>query len=920
MRTAVTLFLFALTTATTHAKVRTLEGEGTATNPFKIENATDWETFTQAINLVGGNYLTAYYELTDDITLGSAQNPVTTVIGTDANRFQGHLDGRNHTITVTMSRTEEHAALFGVVDGATFMNLTVDGTITSTKKYIAAFAAYANNTTNVTSFVNCTSNVTIDCQVAGDGSIGGFLGQNEKGTTNFENCIFTGSITGVAKTEKAGGFINWSGDGNCKVNYINCVMAGTIGVSKNVATFNRGNAKVTHTNSIYCINYGGIPKQGARQAVTTLNNEIGRVYHVGGTPYYIYIATITGVESTTVSYSGNVFELNPVVTAGGTTLTEGSDYTFTLQKKSGDSYVDASEIKAVGEYRVTLEGINDYAGTYVATITMKGLGNTWPELQASFAEGGTINLMYDYTADDTDEALQVGDNVSVVLNLNGHTINRNLATPKDYGYVINVSKTGSLVIEDNSVNADGIITGGKNNKQGGGIYCDGRLTLKSGNITGNQSKNSTGGGIYITGQGYFYMSGGAVTDNTAKGGGGGIHASVSKAFEITGGTISGNKGSSKGGGIRVRTAGKVIATITDCLITKNEALDTKDGKGGGVYFDGSDAKAMIELENCTITDNKAAVDGGGFYGLKGTATAYSCTFENNECVTNPIVGLDAPNASFVVALSDNDDNSRMLASMEGVTSVNVRLVGRKLLKNNEMNTLCLPFDVTEAQIAENDHPLHGAILMEMDVEGTYDDQGNLDASGTRQTSLDENTGLLDLYFRTVTSLEAGKPYLVKWDTTGEDDVENPIFTNVTLSCTTPDMAVESQDGNVRFEGQFSPFTLGDVSQGDDGNLNEILMLGSGCMLGYCNTPRALRPFRAHFYIPVSAGSLIRGLNMAFNVDEETGIAHLVSTQGRMADGAWYNLAGQRVNNSQFTIHNSQLNKGIFIHNGKIIKK
>ena len=32
--------------------------------------------------------------------------------------------------------------------------------------------------------------------------------------------------------------------------------------------------------------------------------------------------------------------------------------------------------------------------------------------------------------------------------------------------------------------------------------------------------------------------------------------------------------------------------------------------------------------------------------------------------------------------------------------------------------------------------------------------------------------------------------------------------------------------------------------------------------------------------------------------------------------AIYNLAGQRVDNSQFTIHNSQMKRGIYIVNGR----
>jgi len=41
---------------------------------------------------------------------------------------------------------------------------------------------------------------------------------------------------------------------------------------------------------------------------------------------------------------------------------------------------------------------------------------------------------------------------------------------------------------------------------------------------------------------------------------------------------------------------------------------------------------------------------------------------------------------------------------------------------------------------------------------------------------------------------------------------------------------------------------------NEGNLNEIILMGSGSKLGYSKVPRTLRPFRAHFYVPANGSS------------------------------------------------------------------
>gem|GEM_PF-1028148 len=73
------------------------------------------------------------------------------------------------------------------------------------------------------------------------------------------------------------------------------------------------------------------------------------------------------------------------------------------------------------------------------------------------------------------------------------------------------------------------------------------------------------------------------------------------------------------------------------------------------------------------------------------------------------------------------------------------------------------------------------------------------------------------------------------------------------------------------------------------------------------------------YIPAAVGNGVKGFTIDFD-DDATGISLMEDGRSQMEDGAIYNVAGQRLDNSQFTIHNSQLKRGIYIVNGKKILK
>jgi hypothetical protein len=200
--------------------------------------------------------------------------------------------------------------------------------------------------------------------------------------------------------------------------------------------------------------------------------------------------------------------------------------------------------------------------------------NSWAALKRAMSVGVTGDGVITLAGDCTDPSpsstsyLEVPSNKTVVLNLNGKTINRNLTTAINDGYVI--YNRGTLTI-----NGSGTITGGKNTGAGGGIYDYGTLTINGGSITGNTASN--GGGIFE----YYHttnttINGVSITENSATNEGGGIYVSIpisnTNTITICGGsTISNNSAVKKGGGISyVEGTLKIKGKVTISGNTKGE--------------------------------------------------------------------------------------------------------------------------------------------------------------------------------------------------------------------------------------------------------------------------------------------------------------------------------------------------------------
>ena len=239
-----------------------------------------------------------------------------------------------------------------------------------------------------------------------------------------------------------------------------------------------------------------------------------------------------------------------------------------------------------------------------------------------------------------------------------------------------------------------------------------------------------------------------------------------------------------------------------------------------------------------------------------------------------------------VSLANNADNSSVLTTYHGRTC-DIVLTDRTLYKDGEWNTLCLPFDVTIA----------GSVL----------DGDNVDVRTLGSSEF--SNGVLTLNFTDeggVTQLEAGTPYIIKWDKAeGYDaadpdtrDLKNPVFTGVTINKTMNNIPTDYVD----FKGTYEPMAF-------DTENKSILLVG-GNNLYWPQAGASIKACRAYFQLNDVNG--VREFHLNFGEEKTTGIS-LTPDPSRGGEGSsyWYSLDGRKLNEKPTT-------KGIYVNRGRKI--
>jgi len=293
-----------------------------------------------------------------------------------------------------------------------------------------------------------------------------------------------------------------------------------------------------------------------------------------------------------------------------------------------------------------------------------------------------------------------------------------------------------------------------------------------------------------------------------------------------------------------------------------------------------------------------------------------------EIVSGTITDMTKVNGKTLtpaIVLADNADNTSAIATAATVCTsgktLAVQLQGRTLYKDGDWNTLCLPFALGNA-MADEGHHFDGTLLEGATVK-------ELDGS----TSNLNSEGLLTLNFSDATSIEAGKPYIVKW--ASADNLVNPVFNGVNIINTEPtpvEFEFEGNSAKCQFVGNYAPLEITEAT-----NRNNIVVLTSGSRLGYTTSDRtiakgnALGAFRAYFYIPANGGSTsASSFELNFEDEETTSLSEELRVKSEeflsgesVARNAtatdWYTLDGRK-------LQGKPTQKGIYIYKGKKVKR
>ena len=289
-------------------------------------------------------------------------------------------------------------------------------------------------------------------------------------------------------------------------------------------------------------------------------------------------------------------------------------------------------------------------------------------------------------------------------------------------------------------------------------------------------------------------------------------------------------------------------------------ISTSLGNIVKIEFEGSDSKKPLNNLKSQTNFNATATH------ATWTGNAQSVDFKASAQAraTKITVTVEVPVAKDL-SLDESQANDITAYDNYSVT------LKRNLVKD-DWNTFCVPFDITEEEAKE-----------------AFGDNVKISAfNGTTTTGTTVN-------FNTVTSIEAGKPYLIK------PSIESPAdgykFTMKTIS--NPETTTAGTEGNVQMRGIYSPTDITTLTTDGTfaaglGDENAILKANSGAQM---------RGFRAFFLVPTS----LEGQSLKANIG---GIITAIDAihGATQADAPVYNLNGQRMN--------GKLKAGIYVKNGK----
>ena len=163
----------------------------------------------------------------------------------------------------------------------------------------------------------------------------------------------------------------------------------------------------------------------------------------------------------------------------------------------------------------------------------------------------------------------------------------------------------------------------------------------------------------------------------------------------------------------------------------------------------------------------------------------------------------------------------------------------------------------------------------------------------------------------VTTIEAGKPYIIKWASGSNLTQADLVFNSKTISAATHDVSItlvntEGEEKSIIFRGTYAKASYTEENK-------SVLFLGTGNTLYYPSAKVTIGAQRAYFQLKgITAGDKAneaRSFILNFGEESSGVTSPFYYREGQGAEPSWFTLDGRKLNGMPTT-------KGVYINNGK----
>ncbi len=297
---------------------------------------------------------------------------------------------------------------------------------------------------------------------------------------------------------------------------------------------------------------------------------------------------------------------------------------------------------------------------------------------------------------------------------------------------------------------------------------------------------------------------------------------------------------------------------------------------------GGDFKVQIKVEGEAAADLLTDITGltewtfkyvsiPASYNNKKVQILFQATSNGGDA--NAYIYIDDVRVARGEVFEDVENNETRLSGLSGVLDV---VIGRTIFCDGDYNTICLPFSLSEEQLAAS--PLAGATFKAFTSAVIAPEELQVNVVEVKS------------------GLDAGVPYLLKMS--AANNLVSPLFKNVTISAKVGNTI--GKDQAVEFIGTFNPVAF------TAGNQNTLFVYTNNT-LTWSDTNSSLKAFRAYFNRTPSAGAPLRHGMKARIVEQEETATGIDNTQAAtvqsvkilendhvviIRNGVKYNIQGQ----------------------------